>query len=255
LLSRLTSALAPLRQRAGPLTAVILVHLLLLLALLSLAPAPFRKFGGARPPLIVDLLPDAAEEPEPAPAKQTSERKAERRETVPPVAPPALPPPVVPVPAEIWSKILPLSREELAAADISKMPTRDRAAGPPADASASAGGEGDGVGRAPNGEPLYNADWYRRPTNAELATYLPAGAQNGWGMVACRTVEGFRVEDCEEIGQFPPGSGLSRAVREAAWQFRVRPPRKGGRSLVGAWVRIRIEYSSSARDGSGVDPG
>lgn len=180
---------------------------------------------------------------------QSQARKSETRlkETRPrpEVAPtPVPPPPVVASPNVIW-----MPRREFAASDISKA---ERLPGPPAGASkADAGRERAGrvagdtaiVGTAPNGEPLYDEEWYRPPTDAELATYLPAGwKQNGWGMIACRTVANFRVEDCVELADAPRGSRLAGAARQAAFQFRVRPPRVGGRSLVGAWVRIRIDY-------------
>ncbi|MDQ3145181.1 MAG: hypothetical protein M3Q57_09960, partial [Pseudomonadota bacterium] len=108
----------------------------------------------------------------------------------------------------------------------------------------SAPGDSQRVGTGPNGEPLYAAEWHREPTNAQLAGYLPKQMPQGGGsgLVACRTAERFRVEDCVELGSTPPGSRLAAAVRQAAWQFLVRPPRIGGRPQVGGWVRIRIDY-------------
>jgi len=130
--------------------------------------------------------------------------------------------------------------------NITSHPAKQQQMASADDSPSSGQGETDdssGPGTGPNGETLYNARWYREPTNAELAFYLPKERRvSGWGMVACKTVPGFRVEDCHEIGQ-SPGSGLASAVRQAAWQFRVMPPRIGGKPIVGAWVRIRIDYN------------
>jgi protein TonB len=160
-------------------------------------------------------------------------------------------PKLPPLPPTITQRPLPImevSKEFLDAADISKLGSNAPGAGRLAQGSAP--GDSEMVGTAPNGEPLYAAEWYREPTNQELATYMPKSREeDGWGMVACRTVERFHVEDCVELGQ-TPGSHLAGAVRQAAWQFLVRPPRVGGKSMVGEWVRIRIDYHVVKREGA-----
>jgi protein TonB len=140
--------------------------------------------------------------------------------------------------------LIPLSREQMAASDIS-----GGKAGPakPAYGPADTGTPGDSKrvkGTAPNGEPLYAATWYREPTEGEMAGYLSTATGPGWALISCKTVANFRVENCILEAEYPRGSQMGRAVLAATWQFRVRPPRVGGRPQVGAWVRIRIEYSA-----------
>jgi protein TonB len=223
----------PLRRRLSGLAAALVVNLLLLLALLRMGifPLPQPK---ATESTLVDLLP-ADSTPSPAPRASPAEAKHAAKSPVVPRKPRPEPekpklPSLSPVP------LLAMSKEELAAADISNISK-----------AAQARGEGDSetVGRGPNGELLYAAEWAREPTDAELSGYLPKNAPNGSGLVACRTIPGDRVDDCIELGNDPPGSHLASAVRQAAWQFRVRPPRKGGKELVGSWVRIRIDYYNS----------
>ena len=239
-----------LRRRVTALALALAANALLVLALLTLAPALTGKPEANRRPAAFSLLPEAAEEDDAssesaAKAEQASDAAAQpgpAPEVPAPAASPVPPPP-------IRLNILNLSRDDLAATDsVLQRARRADSAPEGGGAAGDAGGSdtADAGGTGPNGERLYNAEWYVRPTQAELAFYLPSGApRTGWGMIACRTVEKYRVEDCVEIGQSPPGSGLARAVRQAAWQFRVMPPRIGPRRMVGAWVRIRIEYTES----------
>lgn len=141
-----------------------------------------------------------------------------------------------------------MDRKDVAAADIGRMTSRGAQVAQ-GDGSGGQGRAMQGPGEGPGGVQLYNADWYRRPTHAQLAGYMPnSGARTGWGLIACRTIEDYRVEDCQILGESPRGSGFGRAVQEAAWQFRVIPPKVNSKPQVGAWVRIRIDYTERGAD-------
>lgn len=219
----------PLRRRLSGLAGAVVVNLLLLFVLLRMGIIPLPE-PKATQSTIVDLLPSdtrpTTAKAAPAKAKHTAISPVAPRKPTPEPKKPKVPN-LSPVP------LLEMSKDELAAADISAISK-----------AAEANGEGDSktVGRGPNGELLYAAEWAREPTDAELSGYIPKNAPNGSGLVACRTIPGDRVDDCIELGNDPPGSHLASAVRQAAWQFRVRPPRKGGKDLIGSWVRIRIDY-------------
>ena len=197
-----------------------------MLLTLGIIPVPLRKPSNAT---IVDLIPeDHSQRAQPKQAAAPIHPTPKPPPVVLPVKPTIAAPPKTPEHKQPW---LEMSSDQMAAADIRNLPK-------------PAPGEGDSeeVGKGPHGETLYNAEWAREPTDAELAGYLPKNAPDGWGLIACKTIPGNRVEDCVELGQSPAGSHLASAVRQAAWQFRVRPPRKGGKVLVGEWVRIRIDY-------------
>lgn len=141
---------------------------------------------------------------------------------------------------------LKMSHADMAAADIGAMGHSGSG-----DNSAGKGSSGAtyGPGEGPGGMTLYNADWYRRPTDAQLGTYLPPHRPpSGWGEVACQTIDHYHVENCEILAESPRGSGFGRAVLNAAWQFEVIPPRVNGKAQIGSWVRIRIDYSQRELD-------
>jgi len=180
---------------------------------------------------------------EPTPVDEVPEPIQVPTPEVPDPTPPVREPPVIlpkiplPTPAQ--------PRKPPAAAPPSSAPPR--VYGPPNTGPPSGGSDSKRVGTASNGQPLYAARWYREPTRGELSGYLSTASGPGSALIACRTVPDFYVEDCELIGETPRGSQIGRAVLAAAWQFRVRPARIGGRSQVGSWVRIRIDYTRTVR--------
>lgn len=239
---------ARLGERVGGVLFALLAEILIILTLLSLSIAPpgaapdeqqLTVFGVSPEPSVEPVeeetpapTEDAAQAPQPT---QTDTAPAET--PTPPAAPQVTqsPPPIVPMPSVRPASPPAATRPAKPAAPSG------RVYGPP-----DTGTPGDTArvsGSGPNGEPLYGAAWYREPYPDELKGYLSTARGPGSALIACRTVPDFRVEDCVELGETPQGSGIGRAVLAAAWQFRVRPPRVGGVSKVGEWVRIRIDYT------------
>ncbi len=213
-----------------PVLAIVLgLHVLLILLLMLLAPPEPKGKRGASSMVAVNIAAPTPERAQPTPQKQQqrppSPRAAPQPEAIVtvPDAPPAK-----------WS----FGDPALRGFDLSKVPP---AQSPPAQMAAGGPPDTAVVGTAPDGSKLYAAEWQREPTDTELAFYIRGkGRPGAWGLIACRTAPRFRVEDCKAVGE-SPGSGLGYAVQEAAWQFRVKPPRIDGQFQVGTWVSIRID--------------
>ena len=230
----------PPARRASGLALALALNLLLLLALIGIgAYRPTHKGGSPLRTIVVNLTSDQSEQ-----ADASEDVRPQPDEALPPPPPQKSPPPPPPIVVPQAPKIPPprplemieLSRADYQRADIAKMPKASVASG------GASFGDSKEAGRGPNGEVLYAAEWAREPTDAELGGYLPASAPDGYGVIACKTLPQNRVDDCIELESGPRGSRLAGAVRQAAWQFRVRPPRKNGKPMIGAWVTIRIDY-------------
>ena len=224
------------RRRAVAITLALLVEALIIIALLSfgLSDAPLKTAGSTL--TTFNFAPEtASSKPKSQPVAKKPVAAVDKLDTT-----------KAPLPAPRDDVIVRMSKADFEASDIAKLP--------------SSGGQGNagagqdsvaatGPGEGPGGAPLYKAEWYREPTRAELDGYLPPNRPPGaWAIIACRTIERYQVENCVSLGESPPGSGLARALRQAAWQFRVLPPRVGNKPLIGAWVRIRFDFTKDAPD-------
>lgn len=236
------------RQRLIGVSLAVLFELLLILLLLSLnqrsklaEPAGDALVTFSATDAEEDAAPeppeDQPEQPPSATARPRPQPPQEQAETpIPAPAPVPQPPPA----------LIPVSPDMMRQLDIARAapPKPAAPAGPMGPVDTPRPGDSQRIaGSGPNGEPLYAARWYREPSNDELAGYLSTATGPGWGLINCQTAPQFRVENCYLIGDSPAGSNIGRAVLAAAWQFKVRPPQIGGRPQVGAWVRIRIDYT------------
>jgi protein TonB len=245
----------PDRRRTISFVLALIVEALLILVLVLFGP---HFVPGSKPEprraTSFSLAPsekEAATAPEHRTKAHAAAKQASGKITPIPPLPPVITPPKVPTPPNALPGVLPI---QLGASDISKL--KSSASN---DDGAETGTDSKlayGPGEGPGGQPLYNAEWYREPSDAELNGYLPRGAPpNSWALIACQTVAKYHVENCRSLGESPVGSGLARAMREAAWQFLVRPPRRGGKVLVGAWVKIRIDFTlKPAKSGKDDQP-
>lgn len=227
-------ASASLRSRAVAWILSLAIMAAILLALVWISTAPEREPGDGSTLAAFDVLPSTR----PA-AATVREKPAEQPRTPPPPrAEQTPPPPVVAIPE--LPEMLRMNRQDFASSDIGAIRSAPPGAGRgPEVASSDAAAPS---GQIPGPDTLFPADWYREPTRAEMATYMPPRAQVGWGMIACRTIDRFHVDDCRELGE-TPGSGIARGMRRAAWQFLIRPPQVNGKPMVGAWVRIRFDIT------------
>ena len=217
------------KGRGARFALVVLVHALAVVIGYFLSP-PIH-FKKPEPELQVTMLP-ALEKKQEKP--KTKPRTARSSEAAPKPSEIKVPEPIVELP------MMMVSSDVFRASDISKIRSTRNDPGP-----ALATGDSDpSVGTGPGGAKIYQAEWYREPSQAEIDGYLSKTLrQSGWAMIICRTIPDYRVEDCRELEEAPMGSGLARSMRQAAWQFRVRPTRINGKPQVGTWVRIRFDLT------------
>ncbi|MFN3620294.1 MAG: hypothetical protein ACK4S7_08370 [Sphingorhabdus sp.] len=241
-----------IRRRGIGLAIALLLEAIIIIAILSLG---MRAGGPADGPRGLSTFSLEAEADSAASAEksdtQTPVMQKQQRTITPPIPPPLLPP-VNPVKAPSPNPdFIKVSKSEFDAMDLSKLPASGT--------SGSGDGKGSdqglkgmmGPGLGPGGAQLYPVAWLREPYDSELSPYLaaikriPPGASAD---IACRMAEHNRVENCQIIGESPRGTGLAKALRLAAWQFLVKPPRIDNKPQLGVWVRIHFDFGIKAID-------
>lgn len=235
-----------IRRRGFGIAIALLLEAIIIIAILSLSMRAGGPTAGTRG-LRTFSLEAQAESAASADKNETQTRVTkEQQTTVTPPIPKPLLPPVNPVKAPPPNPdFIKVSSSEFDAMDLSKLPAN----GGSGSGESKGSGQGSkgmmGPGLGPGGAQLYPVAWLREPYDSELSPYLaaikriPPGASAD---IACRMIENNRVENCQIIGENPRGTGLAKALRLAAWQFLVKPPRIDNKPQLGVWVRIRFDF-------------
>ena len=239
-----------LRRRGAGFAIALLLEALIIIAILSLGMRSGGPAVGTR-----GLSTFSLEAQSESAVSDKSETEAPIIQKQPPKFSPPIPkallPPVNPVQAPPPSPdFIKVSKSEFDAMDLSKLPAGGGGAGNnKGNGQGSKGMMGPGLG--PGGAQLYPVAWLREPYESELSPYLaaikrvPPGASAD---IACRMAEHNRVENCQIIGESPRGTGLAKALRLAAWQFLVKPPRIDNKPQLGVWVRIHFDFGVKVMD-------
>lgn len=230
----------------------LLLEAIIIIAILSLSMRAGGPAAGTRG-LSTFSLEAEADSASSADKSETKTPVVKEQKTIltPPIPKPLLPPvnPIkAPPPSPDFIKV---NKSEFDAMDLSKLP----ASGGAGSGDNKGGGQASkgmmGPGLGPGGAQLYPVAWLREPYDSELGPYLaaikriPPGASAD---IACRMAEFNRVENCQIIGETPRGTGLAQALRKAAWQFLVKPPRIDNKPQLGVWVRIRFDFGVKVAD-------
>ena len=245
-----------IRRRGLGLFIALLLEAIIIIAILSLS---MRAGGPAAGPRGISSFSLEAEA-ESAAAVDKSETQTpvpqKQQSTVTPPIPKPLLPPANPVKAPPPSpNFIKVSKSEFDAMDLSKLPASGGSGSGDSKGSGQAPKGNMGPGLGPGGAQLYPVAWLREPYGSELAPYLaavkriPPGASAD---IACRMAEHNRVENCQIIGETPRGTGLAKALRLAAWQFLVKPPRIDNKPQLGVWVRIHFDFGVQTSDETGA---
>jgi hypothetical protein len=250
-----------LRRRTLGIIATLVVEALLILAFLSLTLQTAGPKADRRGLSAFSLGAETEAAPAAAPKSnaETPAVKTAPRNDIPVIPKPILPsanPLKTPPPSPDYIKV---SKADFDAMDLSKIPSNGGSGAGDAKGSGEGKGQGSGAGSkgmigpgaGPGGAQLYPVAWYREPYDSELAPYLaaaksvPAGAS---AEIACRMIENYHVENCQILNENPRGTGLAKALRLAAWQFLVRPPRIDNKPQLGVWVRIRFDFRGAIKE-------